>query len=394
MRVVPRRIAVDAALGLLLGWSGWAALRFARGGPFEGRPPRGPGEFPLPPVVEPSEWMVPALLLVASGVAVRRAWPRAGFVAVVLGLAGYLALGGSFGPVFLAPALVVYVLAVSLPLRSWVPLMALLLPMVVAGHWREPYLGALNPGLYAGLLAAVALAVLPAMFAVLRRVRRENEQRVRDQDRRRYVDEERLRIARDVHDVVGHSLSVISLQAGVALHVLDRQPEQVAESLEAIRRTSREALAELRTTLDVYRDSDGGVPLGLRPGLGRLDELVAALVGAGRDVRVARDGDETRPLPAAVDQAAFRIIQEALTNVVRHAGPSAAARVRVTRRPDRLLIEVNDNGPTVAPLVEGIGLRGMHERARAVGGTVQVGLATPSGVVVAAELPLAAEGAE
>lgn len=392
MRVVPRRrLTVDTVLGLLLGWSGWAAATFSwdpeidRRGPGAGGRPDG---FDFHPPIDFSGWIYPLLLLVVVGVAVRRVWPRAGFVAVAVGLGGYLAVGGPIGPVFLAPALVVYAMAVSLPLRQWAPLTALLVPMTAAGHWREPFLGWLNPELYGGLITGIALAVAPAMFALLRRTRRENEQREREQDRRRYVDEERLRIARDVHDVVGHSLSVITLQAGVALHVLERQPEQVAESLEAIRRTSREALAELRTTLDVYRDSDDGAPHGIRPGLARLDALVAALVGAGRDIRVVRDLPEPVELPAAIDQAAFRIIQEALTNVVRHAGSAASAVVTVTQRPDRLSIAVVDDGATMTPPTEGSGIRGMRERARALGGTVEVSVGQPGGLAVRADLPL------
>ncbi len=389
MRVMPRRrLAVDTALGLLLGLFGWAAAAFPAGSEFDRRPPRGGDDFDFHPTADAAGWLLPFVLIVVVGVAVRRIWPRAGFVAVTVGLGGYLAVGGPFGPMFLAPALVLYALAVSLPLRQWVPLTALLVPMFAAGHWRDPLFGLLSPDLYGGVISGIALAVLPAMFALLRRTRRENELREREQDRRRYVDEERLRIARDVHDVVGHSLSVITLQAGVALHVLERQPEQVAESLEAIRRTSREALAELRTTLDVYRESDGGAPRGIRPGLARLDDLVAALVGAGRDIRVVRDVGELVDLPAAVDQAAFRIIQEALTNVVRHAGPAASAVVTVGQRADRLSIQVVDNGPTTTPPTEGSGIRGMRERARALGGTVDVSIGQPRGLAVRADLPL------
>ena len=165
-----------------------------------------------------------------------------------------------------------------------------------------------------------------------------------------------MRIARDVHDVVGHSLSVITMQAGVALHVLDRRPDQVAASLEAIRTTSREALAELRTTLEVFRDPESGEPRAPVPGLARLDDLVGALRQAGRSVEVVREGDGP-PLPAAVDQAAFRIIQEALTNVVRHA-EQATAVVRVARTPGRLVVEVSDDGPASAVPAAGNGIRG------------------------------------
>src|SRR5918998_636305 len=220
-----------------------------------------------------------------------------------------------------------------------------LAPVLAPGFGPEPYLGLLNPSLYAGVVFGVALAIVPALFALLRRSRRESERVAREQDRRRYAYEERMRIARDVHDVVGHSLSVITMQAGVALHVLDRRPDQVAESLEAIRSTSREALAELRMTLEMFRDPEAGGPRAPVPGLARLDDMVGALPKAGRTVPLERvPPADSQPLPGAVDQAAFRIIQEGLTNVVRHAG-NATATERVIREPGRLEAEVADDGP-------------------------------------------------
>jgi signal transduction histidine kinase len=306
-----------------------------------------------------------------------------------------------FGPVFVAPALGIYAMAIAAPLRRWVPLVALLVPMIMAGHWQDRYLGLLNPSLYAGLVSGIAIAVVPAMIALLRRSRRETEREVRAQERRRTAYEERLRIARDVHDVVGHSLSVITMQAGVALHLLEKrhalddrqapgQPrsDQVAESLEAIKKTSREALAELRTTLGVFRE-DPDQPRAPLPGLGRLDDLVGALRAAGRTVEVVHEPVHDHvPLPAAVDQAAFRIIQESLTNVTRHTG-SARATVRIGYAGDRLVVEVADDGPAGAVPAEGNGIRGMQERARAVGGTVTLSTNSPSGLVVRAELPIA-----
>jgi signal transduction histidine kinase len=264
----------------------------------------------------------------------------------------------------------------------------LLIPMIVAGHWRETYFGLLDPAVYAQIFAGLAIAVMPAMIGVLRRDRRETERQERDLDRRRYAYEERLRIAQEVHDVVGHSLSVINMQAGVALHVLDRRPDQVAESLEAIKRTSKEALAELRTTLEVFREPGPDEPRAPRPGLGRLDDLVGALRSAGREIAVERAAPDLDLLPAAVDQAAFRIIQEALTNVVRHAG-RAAATVRIDRTDSMLVVEVADSAAGQAPLVEGNGIRGMRERARAVGGRLDVSRGPSGGVVVRAELPVA-----
>ena len=388
IRPTSRATLVDVALGVLLGWFGWAGAHLAWPDPQPGRRGgRDRGGFDGPTWVE-VPWTVDlSLVVVVLGVAVRRRWPRVGFFAVVLGLVGYRAAGASFAPVYFALSLAVLALAAAHPVRRWAPLLLALVPLVLAGHWRDPYLGLLDPAMYAEVFGAFTIAVLPAMFALLHRSRRDNERRERDQDRRRYADEERLRIAREVHDVVGHSLSVITMQAGVALHLLEKRPadQPLTESLEAIRRTSKDALVELRTTLEVFRDPDGRAPHGLRPGLDRLDDLVAALVGAGRQVRVVRVPADQHPLPTAVDQAAYRIVQEALTNVVRHT--AGGATVTLTRSPDLLVVEVTDDGSVTEPPAAGNGILGMTERARAVGGRVEVGVLVPHGLRVRAELP-------
>jgi signal transduction histidine kinase len=227
---------------------------------------------------------------------------------------------------------------------------------------------------------------MPAMIAVLRRDRRETERQERDLDRRRYAYEERLRIAQEVHDVVGHSLSVINLQAGVALHVLDKRPDQVAESLEAIKKTSKEALAELRTTLEVFREPGPDEPRAPRPGLGRLDDLVGALRSAA--ARLPSSGQpRPRPAPCRGRPGGLPDHQEALTNVVRHAS-RAAATVRIDRTDSLLVVEVADSAAGQAPLVEGNSIRGMREQARAVGGRLDVGV-HPRWRGRRAELPLA-----
>lgn len=390
--VATRPLLVDSAVALVVGWMCWWGSRFGLA-PAADRVDwdYGPRGRPWPDRPEVLAWVLLPILVLVAGLVVRRVWPRAAFLVIVAGVGGYLAAGAVFGLVFLAPALGIYAMAMALPQRRWLPLTALLVPMIVAGHWREPYLGLLNPGLYAGLVVGVALALVPALVALLRRSRRETDRAAREQDRRRYAYEERMRIARDVHDVVGHSLSVITLQAGVALHVLDRRPEQVAASLEAIRTTSREALAELRTTLAVFRDPSSDEPRAPLPGLARLDDLVAALRQAGRTVEVVRTGGN-EPLPAAVDQAAFRIIQEALTNVVRHAD-QATATVRATREPGRLVVEVTDEGPATAVPPAGNGIHGMGERARAVGGTLEVTVRPAGGLLIRAVLPTPTEAA-
>jgi signal transduction histidine kinase len=402
----------------------WMASFYVWGRPDFDRPPDfNPTQWGHGPpgrmvtTVDPSLWVLPAVVVLALGLAARRVWPRAAFVATVMGVGTYLATGATFGPIFLGPALGVYAMAsgtrlfadqmagsaLSPPmprLRTWAPLLILLVPMVMAGHWGEPYLGLLDPAFYGALVSAFAIAIVPAMIALLVRARRESEREVRDQERRRYAYEERLRIARDVHDVVGHSLAVITMQAGVALHLLDKErsaqprpgsqetPDRVAESLEAIKDTSREALAELRTTLEVFR-SDSDEPRSPLPGLARLDALLDGVRAAGREVTLIREeSDDLQAVPAAVDQAAFRIIQESLTNVVRHAGAGRAI-VRVSRDAGMLTVEVSDDGPATSVPLDGNGIRGMRERARAVGGTLTVSVREPSGVLVRANLPLA-----
>jgi signal transduction histidine kinase len=417
MRVQARRaLVIDSAIGLILALTSWMASFYVwNRAEFQGPPEVNATPWRHGPpgrmisTVESSPWVLPAVIVLGFGVAVRRVWPRTAFVLTVVGVGTYLAMGATFGPIFLAPALGVYAMASGTrlfaeqapggslgqampPLRTWAPLLILLVPMIMAGRWREPYLGLLDPAFYGTLLSALAIAVVPAMIALLIRARRESEREVREQERRRYAYEERLRIARDVHDVVGHSLAVITMQAGVALHLLDKEravqarPDRVADSLEAIKKTSREALAELRTTLEVFRsDSDEShSPL---PGLARLDALVDGLRSAGREVAVVREGADDQGVSAAVDQAAFRIIQESLTNVVRHAG-AAQATIRVSREAGMLIIEVSDDGPASRVPPDGNGIRGMRERARAVGGTLEVSVREPSGLLVRADLPL------
>ena len=213
----------------------------------------------------------------------------------------------------------------------------------------------------------------------------------REEETRRRVDEERLRIARDLHDITAHSLSLIAVQSGVAAHVLDSDPEEARRSLLAIRETSRSALHELRGLLGVLRGAgDGPAPLAPAPSLARLAELTDPLHDAGFALEVEGDGDLTG-LPAFVDATAFRIIQEALTNVLRHAKPCPVA-VFVKRTPTALEVVVTDDGPALAggePAAgQGHGIPGMRERAAAVGGTVEAGPTPAGGWRVSALLPL------
>jgi signal transduction histidine kinase len=217
--------------------------------------------------------------------------------------------------------------------------------------------------------------------------RAEEAERTKDEAARRRAMEERLRIARELHDSLTHSISVISVQAGVAAHLARKRGEDVPPSLLAIQEAGADALRELRTTLSVLRseeDGDGS-------GLGQLDGLVGRASAAGLPVTVTVTGAEWA-LPPEVDQAAYRIVQEALTNVSRHAG-RACARVHLRYTPDALSVQVDDDGTGTGtpagprPAGPGLGLIGMRERVTALGGRLHAGPRDGGGFQVRAEFP-------
>jgi signal transduction histidine kinase len=218
-------------------------------------------------------------------------------------------------------------------------------------------------------------------------------ERTREEEAARRVDEERLRIARELHDVTAHSLSIVAVQSGVALHVLQTDPEAARAALTAIRATSRDSLQELRGMLGILRnsgDATGEAPLAPSPGLARLDDVVRPLRDAGLDVHVAGEPFDVA-LPAIVDSSAYRIVQEALTNVLRHAD-SKTVHVSIERRDESLCIEIVDDGAVsgAGRAAEGHGIAGMRERALALGGTFSAGPRAEGGWRVAAELPISA----
>ena len=213
--------------------------------------------------------------------------------------------------------------------------------------------------------------------------RAEEAERTRDEAARRKAMQERLRIARELHDALTHSISVIQVQAGVAVHLARKRGEEVPPALAAIQEASADASRELRATLSVLRreeDQDGS-------GLGQLPSLVARARAAGLPVTVTVNGTESR-LPSSVDQAAYRIVQEALTNVARHAG-QARAFVLIRYGPCALTVQVDDdgNGSSAEPSPPGLGLIGMRERVAALGGQLHAGPQGGGGFRVRAELP-------
>ncbi|WP_411110678.1 sensor histidine kinase [Streptomyces sp. c-19] len=223
--------------------------------------------------------------------------------------------------------------------------------------------------------------------------RRRHAAALRDRAAERAVIAERLRIARELHDMVAHSIGVIAIQAGVGRRVIDTQPAEARNSLAAIEETSRDTLAGLRRMLGALREADpgdGGSPLGPAPVLADLDGLAERTRDAGVRVRIDWRG-ERRPLPAEIELSAYRIVQEALTNVVRHSGADAC-RVTVERRADDLSIEITDegHGPAGLPGAAGYGLTGMRERAALLHGEFTAGPRAEGGFRVAARLPVPA----
>ncbi|GAB2835055.1 histidine kinase [Actinocorallia aurea] len=280
-------------------------------------------------------------------------------------------------------------------LRGWLAGAAtaawLVLLIGVAGRWDwEPQ--ALGVFTGAGLAAALGDAVRNRRAYVAELVERASRaERTRDEVAARRVAEERMRIARELHDVVAHQLTLINAQAAVTLH-LNEASGHAAEVLAHIKDDSREALTELRAIVGLLGSGEDEADASRAPvpGLDRLDELVKSFRRAGLAVDISTEGDP-RQLPSAVNVSGYRIIQEALTNVRKHSG-STEAKVRVQYAPDALRITVRDDGPEAAPSGDGVGrgLLGMRERIAAVGGRITIGPAVGGGFMVDAELPLGA----
>jgi signal transduction histidine kinase len=389
-RLQPPRVVEDAAWGLGVGalalltthlpdFDNRRELRTGRGGgPRGGGPLRGGG---LPDTVD---WLqVVAILGLVVALALRRTAPRVAYAGVLAATALFLSTGGPYALVLLGPALAVQTLMTRFPPRQLVLLLLAVPVALSAGFWTRPYAGLDDPGLYLAVVLGTAAILLPGLIALVLTTRRDARRRDAVAERRRHAYEERLQIAREVHDVVGHSLAVINMQAGVALHLLEKRPDQLRPSLEAIRGTSKQALAELGSTLatlrgDALPDSSPGGDVEVEPPTG-----LTAL--AGLDNLAA----DQLQLPVTVQHAALRIAQEGLTNVVRHAAPDAVITVSITRDDPLLVVEVVDDGRHGRSAHgEGSGLAGMRERARAVGGSLAAGPLPDRGFRVRAELPL------
>lgn len=326
------------------------------------------------PDVQPVTGLGVALLVVCGlAFAVRSSHPLLAYVVTEAAAVAYLAWRFAGWPVYLGAfaGLAAFVSGPEGPRRQ--------IPFVVAGGvgvtaatgppeaWQPVRLATIA-------LVWVAVALLADRAAQTRR-------RLGEQEAARRVAGERLRVARELHDILSHSLASISLQAGVGLHLVDRQPEQAHAALSAIRQASIDALAQARAALSVVRDA--------APGLADLDALVASVRASGLTVDLDLDLDGG-PVPVPMGTTAFRVVQEALTNVMHHAGPGAHAHARLGRVGTWLEIDVIDDGPgaSTSTVESGHGLRGMAERVGAIGGELNAGPAPGGGFAVRARLPL------
>jgi signal transduction histidine kinase len=330
---------------------------------------------------------------------VRHRYPRTAVFGTAAATIIYLGAGYPYGPVFVSVAVAAFAAVVAGHRYAAVAALGLVWAgQLLTGYALREWLPPANdqpPGWQSELLVAAWIAAVLAA-AELARTRRQEWARRRAEEEeaeRRRVNEERLRIARELHDVLAHSISVINVQAGVGLALLDSDPAQARTALTTIKSASKEALGEVRQVLDTLR-AKGDAPRTPAPGLARLPELTAQAADAGLRVTVETEG-EVSPLPPGADLAAFRIVQEALTNLIRHSG-SRTALVRLHHGSGELRVDIDDDGPAAesgtAAATGGNGLVGMRERAAALGGSAEAGPRDDGGFRVTARLPMTAGG--
>jgi signal transduction histidine kinase len=328
------------------------------------------------------------LALGPVALALRHRYPAGVLYLVLAATLGYLLLDYPRGPIFLA-LIVAFVTAVMSGRR--LTAIVSLAVGYLSFLWL-PYLVGIEsaPGIgqALGLAAWLLLLLSVSEIARSRRERSLEFARTQEEEARRHASEERLRIARELHDVLAHNISLINVQAGVALHLMDERPDQARSALTAIKQASTEALGELRSVLDILRQGHETPPRAPTSGLGHLDDLVAKSRAAGLSVRKRVVGDP-RPLPPRVDLAAFRIVQEAITNVTRHAG-TALAEIEVDYGENDLTIQIDDDGRGTSGETPsgGRGISGMRERATALDGEFEAGPRPGGGFRVRARLPL------
>lgn len=345
----------------------------------------------------------------AAALPVRHRAPRAALVVTTASGALVPLLGLLLTPLVVVPALITaysYALTARTERRAAVAVSLVALVLVVATtplfgnlSWKDASRMAVVAAfpLVAGVLGRSTRNRRAYLAAMEERARR--AEKSRESEARRRVGEERVRIARELHDLVAHQITLANAQATVAAHLFDTRPEQTRKSLRELVDTTADALDDLRATVGLLRQSgDTAEPAEPAPGLSQLPSLLASFRRAGLEVSVHQEGP-ARPLPPGVDLTAYRIVQEALTNVTKHAG-TRTARVGLAWDRDRLTVTVADEGGGAAPAAStaatvpgrppGYGLIGMRERATAVGGSLSAGRRPEGGFLVSTQLPLPA----
>lgn len=314
--------------------------------------------------------------------AVRRRYPLVTLAVVTVSCTTYLVSGYPYGPILFAYFVAVYTVARYLPWSRSAPaslaaLAVLLTHLITNDAAFDGFLG---------LIPGSAWAIVPFAVGLTVRVHREAVARERAEEVRRHAYDERLRVAQEVHDVVGHGLAAIKMQAEIALHLLADKPEQAETALVAISRTSTEALDEVRSTLSVVRrEDDSRAPA---PSLARLEELRQRMAESGMRVDLTTTGSP-RELPVAADLAGYRVVQESLTNVLRH-GAGNTATVRISWEADEVVIAVANPAPAVEAGPGGLGIPGMRQRVTSLGGTFSAGPTGDGRFEVRARIPLEA----
>jgi len=343
---------------------------------------------------KPIDAVAVLLVLVGpAGLTLRDRWPLVSIVLAVAAADVYIGLGYPFGPVFVSIAFALFTAIRQGRRRGAVVIAAVGFASYVLAV-RLDTERVKTPGLVHLSLVAGWLVVVLAVSEVVhvRWEQRIERRRAHAEEQRRRVGEQRMLLAQELHDVLAHHISLINVQASVALHLLDEQPDRARPALTHIKEASRDALHELRTALDLLRGEDADAPRAPAPRLADLPALVAGVRAGGLDVRLDEGERPTSMLPA-VELATYRIVQEALTNVTRHA---RARRVDVRiRYDDGVRIDVVDDGVGTqvagSSAGSGNGIRGMCERAVSLGGTLVAGPRPGGGFHVTAHLPRKSE---